>query len=551
MLKNLSIIAVIIFISSVCISAQNRFEGYSVIVDAPTNQRSTACAVRYAPSTSQVTVTDLDRATPSNIRACGGQGDNLVQKNANGASFRTNPSTHKWCFEGEDTNYRITYPGDQYTPTITYTWVATDDARTRGFFNIRDFGAAGDGRTDDTIAFKSAMAQIASHGGGTLTIPEGDYLVTSPVTLPSGLVMQGTTGIQSMASTSNLTRKNPTRITLAGTNRALFKIGECTEVVTIRDIEFYGQSNVGTSGIEAAGAYDSAQGLYLDRVTFSNFNRGINAYGLPQTNLNWQFDYIKINECRFIFNRDTGIYVNIRNTDWVIEGSLFINPKHGPGQNGDSMHFERSGAVMIQDTFGGGFAHALGGTFLKVLDSGGLTVIGSQTEAMLKSFEYNEPKNPGAGDYSYPITFVNSVFHDPVIFNARRTFVSLGSFYGGDTFTADERLRVYSTGDRFCYDGYILGCRGAQKKNFDRATVIFMTGQPSEGQVQGHPTFFGTDVEFGAPVQMPTFAANALPQRKANGSMVYCSNCRRNSTPCQQGGSGAPAMMVGGQWSCL
>lgn len=551
MLKKLAIITAIFLIFSAAAAAQHRFEGYSVIVDAPSNQRTTACAVRYAASTAQISVVDADRATPSNIRPCGGPGDNLVQRNSTGASFRANASTHKWCFEAEDDNYRITYPGDQYTRTLTYNWVSTTDERTKGFFNIRDFGAVGDGKTDDTIAFKSAMAMVASHGGGTLTVPEGDYVITSPVTLPSGLVMQGTTGIQSMAATSNLTRKNPTRISLQGSNKALFKIGECTEMVTIRDIELYGLSNNGTSGIEAAGAYDSSQGLYLDRVTFSNFNRGISAFGLPQTNLNWQFDYIKINECRFIFNRDAGIYVNIRNTDWVIEGSLFVNAKHQAGQNGDSMFFERAGAVMIQDTFGGGFAGALGGTFLKVLDSGGLTVIGSQTEAMTKSFEYNAQKHPAAGDYSYPITFVNSVFHDPVIFNARRTFVSTGSFYGGDTFTADERVRVYSTGDRFCYDGHILGCRGAQKKNFDRATVIFMTGQPSEGQVQGHPTFFGTDVQFGARVQMPVFNANALKRGEPNGTMVYCSNCRRDSTPCQAGGSGAPAMVVAGQWSCL
>src|SRR5690606_28493861 len=109
------------------------------------------------------------------------------------------------CFEAEDDNYRITYPGDQYTRTLTYNWVSTTDERTKGFFNIRDFGAVGDGKTDDTIAFKSAVAMVASHGGGTLTVPEGDYVITSPVTLPSGLVMQGTTGIQSMAATSNLT----------------------------------------------------------------------------------------------------------------------------------------------------------------------------------------------------------------------------------------------------------------------------------------------------------------------------------------------------------
>ena len=120
-----------------------------------------------------------------------------------------------------------------------------------------------------------------------------------------------------------------------------------------------------------------------------------------------------------------------------------------------------------------------------------------------------------------------------------------------NTFKADERLRVYSTGDRFCVDGYMLGCQPATNKLFDKATIVFMTVQPSEGRVNGFPAIFGTDVLFNSPIQLPSFQQNALPQGKADGSLVYCANCRRSATPCQSGGSGAPAMMVAGQWSCL
>jgi hypothetical protein len=272
---------------------------------------------------------------------------------------------------------------------------------------------------------------------------------------------------------------------------------------------------------------------------------------LPQTDLNWQFDYIQLDRCRFVFNTDAGIYTNIRNTDWRVQNTLFINPPRTATQKADSMNFERAAGILIDNTVGGGFANAIGGTFLNILDSGSVLVSHSQTESMTNSFIYNEQKNPNAGDYSAPVTFLNSAFDNPIIFQARRTFVSTGNIYGGSTFRADERLRVYSTGDRFCYDGYTLGCRGAAKNNFDKATVVFMTGQPDDGQVKGHPTFFGTDVQFGAPVQMPSLQQNQLPQGKANGALVYCANCRRDTTPCQAGGTGAPAMVVGGQWSCL
>ncbi|CAN5431157.1 hypothetical protein BH10ACI1_BH10ACI1_16610 [soil metagenome] len=551
MLKKILIPTIFVLLSVISAFAQNRFEGYNIILSAPDNHTSATCALRYAPPTASITISDLNTATPMNVKSCDGSGTSLT-KSGTTATMKANAQNLKWCFEGEDKMYRVSFNGDQFSGGgMTYNWIATPDEKTLGFYNIKDFGAVGDGRTDDTVAIKSAFAFVASHNGGQVTFPEGEYMVSSPITLPSGIVIQGIDGLHSDASTNNVVRKNNSRITLVGSNRALFRIGECTEKVTIRDIELYGQSQDRTYGIEAVGAFISSQGFFFERVTFQKFFRGIYGHGLAVTNLEWQFDYVKVLNSRFIYNSDAGLYTNMRNSDWKIEGCLFINPRRTPTQHANSMDFERIGMVTIADTFGGGFANAKGGTFINILDSGNMTIIGSQTEAMTNSIVYNEVENPYAGDYSYPITVVNSIFGDPILFKARRTFVSTGSLYNGNTFTADERLRVYSTGDRFCYDGYILGCQGATKKNFDRATIIFMTGMPGERDVPSTPTIFGTDVEFGAPIQLPSFLQTALPTGKGNGSLVYCSNCRRSTTPCQAGGTGAPAMVIGNQWSCL
>jgi hypothetical protein len=532
--------AVIILSAALIVPTLNKFEGYNIIIDAPETHRSATCAIRYAPPTTAITIADLNPRTPMNVRSCDSTAAALTKTGESTATMRANATDFKWCFQGEDKKYRISFAGDQYARTIIYDWIPTPDEKTLGFYNIKDWGAAGDGRTDDTLAVQSALAFLATRNGGILFFPEGDYQVGGTgdykgLTLPSNVTIQGAGGLQTGASTNNVVKKSPTRITLNGARRALFRVGECTEKVTFKDIELFALNQQQTYGVEALGAYISSQGFDFDNVTFSNFFRGIYAYGLPQTDLNWQIDYINLNRCRFIFNTDAGIYTNARNTDWKIENSLFINPPRTATQKADSMHFERVTAVVIDNTFGGGFPNAIGGTFISILDSGNILVSHSSTEAMTNSFVYNEVKNPNAGDYSAPVTFLNSSFGNPIVFNARRTFVSIGNGYGGDTFRADAGVRVYSTGDRFCYDGFILGCRNTGKINFDKATVVFMTGQPSEGQVQGHPTFFGTDVQFGAPVQMPSFLQNALPANKANGSMVYCTNCRRSTTPCQAG----------------
>ena len=530
--------------------AQNKFEGYNLFLDVPDNQTAPTCALRYAAPTTDITITDLDRSTPMKFSNCGDATTRLTQVNSSTAVVRASSNKYKWCFTGEDKRYRISFRGDQLAGQITYDWIATPE--TPGIYNFKDFGAVGDGNTDNTIALKSAMAFIASRNGGILQIPEGDFSVNESVALPSGVIIQGISGLPSTSPTNNVVQVNASRIRLSGSNRALFRIGECVENVVIKDLELYSAATDKTSGIEAVGAFSSSQNFYFERVVFQNFNRGFYAHGLLVTKLEWQFDLIKFNHCRFIYNRDAAIYSDTINSDWKIEASIFYNPPRTPAQNANSMHFEHAGHILIQDTFGGGFTTAYGGTYLDVTDSANITVINCQTEQMTATFVYNGTNIQGAGDYSYPTTFLNNVFGAPIIFKARHTFVSVGNLYAPKTFQADERLRVYSTGDRFCYDGYTLGCQGVAAINgFDKATVIFKTGQPGEGSVKGSPTFFGTDVQFAAPLQMPQFPQNALPADKPNGALVYCSNCRRSTTPCQSGGSGAPAMVVAGQWSCL
>jgi polygalacturonase len=51
--------------------------------------------------------------------------------------------------------------------------------RAEGDFNVRAFGAAGDGTTKDTAAFQKALDACAAAGGGTVVVPEGNYLIGS------------------------------------------------------------------------------------------------------------------------------------------------------------------------------------------------------------------------------------------------------------------------------------------------------------------------------------------------------------------------------------
>ena len=61
------------------------------------------------------------------------------------------------------------------------------------FFNVRaaPFNAQADGLTDDTGPIQTALNVAASHGGGTVYLPAGTYLVSSHLLVPSGVELRG------------------------------------------------------------------------------------------------------------------------------------------------------------------------------------------------------------------------------------------------------------------------------------------------------------------------------------------------------------------------
>ncbi len=66
--------------------------------------------------------------------------------------------------------------------------------------NVADFGAVGDGITDDGPAFQSALDALADAGGGTLLVPGGRYLIATPVNKDFSALNSGSIIIQGVPS---------------------------------------------------------------------------------------------------------------------------------------------------------------------------------------------------------------------------------------------------------------------------------------------------------------------------------------------------------------
>jgi hypothetical protein len=96
-------------------------------------------------------------------------------------------------------------------------------------YNVKDYGAKGDGIANETTAIQSAIDAVKSAGGGVVFFPIGTYKSTS-IQLPAGVVLQGESRENSVLSFSN---NNPTNfittkgdgITNGRTGVANLKIG--------------------------------------------------------------------------------------------------------------------------------------------------------------------------------------------------------------------------------------------------------------------------------------------------------------------------------------
>jgi hypothetical protein len=165
-------------------------------------------------------------------------------------------------------------------------------------FDVKDYGAKGDGSTDDTSSINSAIAAANSASGGTVFFPVGTYIVSSPLTTLGGNVAvagvggnssaiklasgwSGTT-VFNLTNNYNLIEKlyfiGGPNSTTASSNPAANMIElTAAQYCTIQDIN---SQYVNGYIVEAVGsASRGVQGLYITNIRGNKNGYGIHTLG--------------------------------------------------------------------------------------------------------------------------------------------------------------------------------------------------------------------------------------------------------------------------------
>jgi hypothetical protein len=221
-----------------------------------------------------------------------------------------------YTYAGPDTGYNVeTSPG--LGNVIRSLQSKLDD-----FVNIRDFGAAGDGVTDDTMAINQAITQIYSSSQTSsnarsrriIHFPAGNYKISGIINLPPYAHLQGE-GPQSsiitqvsnsypVVSTVNsafTSSVGPTNnLTLSGIGFYISGIGSTRSTVEIDSVDsalFFNCSLGAASAISLATINSTTvtKAITFSHCSFENGTTGINITGNNVSSvrvLNSEFDYL-------------------------------------------------------------------------------------------------------------------------------------------------------------------------------------------------------------------------------------------------------------------
>lgn len=307
-----------------------------------------------------------------------------------------------------------------------------------------DYGAKGDGVTDDTLALQSALD--AAVNGQRLTMPRHVYCISDTLRPHDFLRWEG---VRAESESGGSTLK-----WIGGQDKSMVWL-RGTHGVSIDGLNLNGANTANLTGYRI----DSNNAPTSSRNTIRNFSArhfGDAANGIvgeavhlgdrlvaePQTQ--YQSDGIILDNFH-IADAHTGIYVDSNNVDFTTFHHFAIYfVKYG-------IYFSRAGYI---DTSYGTFGLVQGGSFIHIEGSHGCLRF-CQIQGEQGAGNFLTVSN--AVTTLTPIILESSTIDLPIDIQANRRFISIGNLYNADLILSGSDTRVMSLYDEFRNGSSIKG----------------------------------------------------------------------------------------------
>lgn len=264
-------------------------------------------------------------------------------------------------------------------------------------FNIKSFGAKGDGVSSDTKAFRDALTAIAAAGGGALYLPRGFYAVDPVLDLLLALRVPANTTIVGDGPQQSVIRLLPYAISNNDFPRVFAVMGGN---VAFRSFAFDGnKSAFNTTGVTTSGTVLVQKGITgaIDKITVDHV---------------WVHDVLGINSESFGFSWHL---VSGQTPTGAVTNLSYLNCK---GWNCGGTPFHING--LIDDSSGGATWDSGGNSFMTdgaVMDNCecysndwmGVSVFGARNVRVQNSRFYNNGRNGMNTEWSEEVTFWKNV----------------------------------------------------------------------------------------------------------------------------------------------
>jgi hypothetical protein len=193
-----------------------------------------------------------------------------------------------------------------YNPAGTGAVAESVQAKLRQTVSVKDFGAVGDGTTNDTAAIQAAVTAVAAKASqGAVYLPAGVYKISSAIQIPYGVSMFGDGGVASRLECYDCD------------GLQFISNGYDVGMMFYEDFGLTGMSGTNRAAITSVGTTASQDGLQFNRLRIYDWEWGL-VLGNDRTCAIHNSQMQKVTLPVWLNNEAVGI--NILNNTFVYEG---------------------------------------------------------------------------------------------------------------------------------------------------------------------------------------------------------------------------------------